>query len=63
MDMSEKMRHTRLMAFLKKNHFITRRESTQLSSLLQGKALKELNILVDNGMLLTKESGNRIKHL
>ncbi|MDD3038990.1 HU family DNA-binding protein [Bacteroides sp.] len=62
-DLPEETRHSRLKAFLAKNHFITRREYTQLTGLLKGKALRELNNLVDIGVLTTRGTGNRIVYL
>ena len=62
-DMQEETRSARLEAFLAKNHFITRREYTQLTGLLKGKALRELNLLVENGVLNTRGYGNRIVYI
>ena len=59
-NIPEETRHSRLQAFLTKNHFITRREYTQITGLLKGKALRELNNLVDKGILTTRGTGNRI---
>lgn len=62
-DIPEETRHSRLKAFLTKNHFITRREYTQITGLLKGKAQRELNNLVDKGILTTRGTGNRIVYL
>ena len=62
-DMSEETRRLRLEAFLAKNHFITRREYSGLTGLLKGKAQRELNLLVENGVLNTRGYGNRIIYL
>ena len=56
-------RRSRLEAFLAKNHFITRREYSQITGLLKGKALRELNLLVENGVLNTRGYGNRVVYL
>lgn len=58
LDCPEEERLARLNRFLKKKHFITRREYTALTGLLKGKALRELNALVASGMLDTKGSGS-----
>lgn len=62
-DLPEETRLARLDAFLVKNLFITRREYTQITGLLKGKALRELNLLVDKGTLKTRGSGNRVVYL
>ena len=62
-NIPEETRYSRLQAFLTKNHFITRKEYTQITGLLKGKALRELNNLVDKGILTTRGTGNRILYL
>ena len=62
-NLPEETRRSRLEAFLAKNHFITRREYSQITGLLKGKALRELNLLVENGVLNTRGYGNRIVYL
>ena len=62
-NLPEETRRSRLEAFLAKNHFITRREYSQITGLLKGKALRELNLLVENGVLNTRGYGNRVVYL
>lgn len=62
-DLPEKTRMARLEAFLAKNHFISRKEYSQITGLLKGKALRELNTLVENGVLRTRGSGSHITYL
>ena len=62
-NLPEETRRSRLEAFLAKNHFITRREYSQITGLLKGKAQRELNLLVENGVLNTRGYGNRIVFL
>ena len=62
-NLPEETRRSRLEAFLAKNHFITRREYSQITGLLKGKAQRELNLLVENGVLNTRGYGNRIVYL
>lgn len=57
-DSPEEERLTRLNKYLDQKHFITRREYTGLTGLLKGKALRELNALVESGVLDTKGSGS-----
>lgn len=59
----EETRFARLDTFLKKNFFITRREYSQITGLLKGKALRELNLMVEKGILKTRGTGNRIVYL
>ena len=62
-NLPEETRRSRLEAFLAKNHFITRREYSQITGLLKGKAQRELNLLVENGVLNTRGYGNRVVYL
>ena len=62
-DLPEETRLARLNAFLTRNLFITRKEYTQITGLLKGKAQRELNLLVEKGILKTRGSGNRIAYL
>lgn len=62
-DVSEEVRMKRLESFLSKNYFITRSEYCQITGLLKGKALQELNSLVKNGILRTRGRGTHITYL
>ena len=62
-NLPEETRFARLDTFLKKNFFITRREYSQITGLLKGKALRELNLMVEKGILKTRGTGNRIVYL
>lgn len=53
----------RLEEFLTKNHLISRKEYTQITGLLKGKALRELNSLVKKGFLRTRGTGSHITYL
>lgn len=57
-DCPDEERRARLDRFLAKKHFITRRDYTALTGLLKGKALRELNALVELGVLDTKGRGS-----
>lgn len=57
-EITEEVRLARLNKFLDQKHFITRREYTCLTGLLKGKALRELNALVESGVLDTKGRGS-----
>lgn len=62
-DITEEVRMARLNAYLEKNYFISRIEYTQITGLLKGKALRELNSLVEKGVLRTRGTGTHITYL
>lgn len=61
--MPEEKRMARLNAYLDKNFFMTRADYTRLTGLLKGKALRDLNSLVKQGVLDTKGRGTHIVYI
>lgn len=57
-DLPEKQRLARLNEYLNENPFITRQNYTRITGLLKGKALRELNSLVESGVLATVGRGS-----
>ncbi|MBP1615913.1 MAG: hypothetical protein H6Q13_3361 [Bacteroidetes bacterium] len=57
-NLPEETRKSRLEAYFSTHHFITRTEYSQISGLLKGKALKELNDLIADGYLDTIGRGS-----
>ena len=59
----DEVRMKRLEEFLEKNYFITRKEYSQITGLLKGKAALELNSLVKKGILKTRGTGSHVVYL
>lgn len=57
-NLSEETRLARLQKYLDEKPFITRHDYTRITGLLKGKALRELNALVDKGVLSTLGQGS-----
>ncbi len=57
-NLPEESRKSRLEAYLNTHPFITRMEYSQISGLLKGKALKELNMLISEGYLKSLGKGS-----
>ena len=57
-DISGAERYRRLCAFLDANPFITRKDYSGITGLLKNKALNDLNLLVEKGILTTLGQGS-----
>ena len=62
-QLSEDERRVRLMAYLSKNPFITRREYSDITGLLKNKALDDLHLWVKKGLLREKGRGSHLVFL
>lgn len=62
-NLPEEVRMVRLENYLAKNYFISRKEYTQITGLLKGKALLELNSLVKKGILRKRGEGSHVTYL
>ena len=57
-EISGAERYRRLCAFLDANPFITRKDYSGITGLLKNKALNDLNLLVEKGILTTLGQGS-----
>ena len=57
-DISSAERYRRLCVFLEANPFITRKDYSGITGLLKNKALNDLNLLVEKGILTTLGQGS-----
>ena len=57
-DISSTERYRRLRVFLETNPFITRKDYSGITGLLKNKALNDLNLLVEKGILTTLGQGS-----